>query len=62
MENYGHIGANKTGSIFKLQEVLITTLQLVVVEEYLRLDSSVAGLIYSMEKLIPVLFPPYSNS
>ena len=62
MDNYGHIGTNKTGSIFKLEKVLITTVQILLVEEYLRLDSSVAGLIYSMEKLIPVLFSPHSNS
>ena len=32
MEEYGEIGANKTAIIFKLQKVLITTLQLVLVE------------------------------
>ena len=32
MDNYGQNGANKTGIIFKLQKVLITTLQLVLVE------------------------------
>ena len=62
MDNYGQNGANKTGIIFKLQKVLIATLQLVLVEYYLGLDSSVAGLIHSTEKLIPVLFSPYSNS
>ena len=54
MEKYGEIGASKTAILFKLQKILITTFQLVFVE--LGLDSSVAGLISSVQKLIPVLF------
>ena len=54
MDKYGEIGASKTAILFKLQKILITTFQLVFVE--LGLDSSVAGLISSVQKLIPVLF------
>ena len=32
MDNYGQIGANKTGIIFKLKKVLITILELEWVE------------------------------
>ena len=32
MDNYGQNGANKTAIIFKLQKLVITTLELVLVE------------------------------
>ena len=56
MDQYGEISENKTVMLFKLQKILITTFELVLVEQYLGLDTFVAGLISSVQKLIPVIF------